>query len=66
VLRVVFCEADANAGIRGIRWAGYQAVIDYIDQYSPAKGPDVAWAAPPGSTPVLDLIKSQAFHVLAI
>jgi hypothetical protein len=42
-----FADADTQAAIRGTAWAGYQAVVEYVDHYAPARGtnPDLARAA---------------------
>ena len=66
-LRVLFDDADTNAAIRGTRWAGYQAVTEYIDHYSPAKGSDAATArAARVASGAAGLIKSKAFDLLAV
>jgi len=31
-------DADTNAAIRGTRWAGYQAVTEYLDHAAPVNG----------------------------
>lgn len=36
-LDFLFTEANTNAPIRGTRWAGYQAVTEYIDHYAPTQ-----------------------------
>lgn len=36
-LDFLFTEASTNDTIRGTRWAGYQAVTEYIDHYAPAQ-----------------------------
>ncbi len=37
-LKQLFVDADTNANIRGTRWAGYQAITEYLDHPAPAKG----------------------------
>lgn len=37
-LNWLFWEAETNDAIRGTCWAGYQAVVEYIDHYKPSKG----------------------------
>ncbi len=37
-LNQLFTEADTNASIRGTRWAGYQAVTEYLDHAAPVHG----------------------------
>jgi phage/plasmid-like protein (TIGR03299 family) len=34
-LTYLFRDADTNRAIRGTRWAGYQAVTEYLDHYTP-------------------------------
>jgi phage/plasmid-like protein (TIGR03299 family) len=36
-LRRLFVTAPTNANIRGTRWAGVQAIGEYLDHYAPAK-----------------------------
>ncbi|MFI7087738.1 DUF932 domain-containing protein [Streptomyces anulatus] len=36
-LRHLFEDADTQANIRGTRWAGLQAIGEYLDHYAPAK-----------------------------
>lgn len=36
-LSFLFHEADTQAGIRGTAWAGYQAVVEYVDHYAPVR-----------------------------
>jgi len=33
----LFHDADTQAGIRGTAWAGYQAVVEYVDHYAPVR-----------------------------
>ena len=40
-LRGLFTEADTQHTIRGTRWAGLQAITEYLDHHSPAKDDDV-------------------------
>jgi len=37
-LQYLFTEGENNANIRGTRWAGYQAVTEYLDHVMPANG----------------------------
>lgn len=39
-LRQLFAEASTNENIRGTRWAGYQAVTEYLDHYAPVRAGD--------------------------
>ncbi|MGP5165085.1 DUF932 domain-containing protein [Arthrobacter rhombi] len=36
-LEWLFADAPTNDAIRGTRWAGYQAVTEFVDHYAPAK-----------------------------
>lgn len=36
-LRWLFDDADTQEAIRGTAWAGYQAVVEYVDHYAPTK-----------------------------
>lgn len=40
-LHQLFTDADTNKAIRGTRWAGLQAITEYLDHYAPAKTPEV-------------------------
>lgn len=68
-LERLFTDANTNATIRGTRWAGYQAVTEYIDHFAPAQrnkwtgNLDTARAMRSLSTPVVNL-KSRAFDLL--
>jgi phage/plasmid-like protein (TIGR03299 family) len=37
ILTRLWADADTQAGIRGTKWAGYQAVAEYIDHHSPVR-----------------------------
>lgn len=41
ILRHLFRDADTQAAITGTRWAGLQAITEYLDHYIPARDPDV-------------------------
>jgi phage/plasmid-like protein (TIGR03299 family) len=41
-LQQLFVDADTNANIRGTRWAGYQAVTEYLDHAAPVHGKTTA------------------------
>jgi phage/plasmid-like protein (TIGR03299 family) len=34
----LFADADTDRSIRGTRWAGYQAITEYLDHYAPVDG----------------------------
>ena len=36
-LSQLFHDADTQDGIRGTAWAGYQAVVEYVDHYAPVR-----------------------------
>jgi phage/plasmid-like protein (TIGR03299 family) len=36
-LASLFHDADTQANIRGTAWAGYQAVVEYLDHYAPVR-----------------------------
>ncbi|MFI1995664.1 DUF932 domain-containing protein [Actinoplanes sp. NPDC020271] len=36
-LKYLITEADTQKAIKGSRWAGYQAITEYLDHYQPAK-----------------------------
>ncbi|MFI1996801.1 DUF932 domain-containing protein [Actinoplanes sp. NPDC020271] len=36
-LKYLITEADTQRAIKGSRWAGYQAITEYLDHYQPAK-----------------------------
>ena len=40
-LRGLFLDADTQHAIRGTRWAGLQAITEYLDHHAPAKDDDV-------------------------
>ena len=40
-LRSLFSEADTQHAIRGTRWAGLQAITEYLDHHTPARDDDV-------------------------
>lgn len=63
-LRYLIRDADTQAAIKGTRWAGYQAVTEYLDHYAPAK--DAALRANRAvSGPVAEL-KTRAFDLLSV
>src|SRR3954465_15900028 len=61
-LRYLIRDADTQAAINGTRWAGFQAITEYIDHYAPAKDarPRAARAV---TGPVAEL-KTRAFDLL--
>ena len=68
ILSVLFRTADTNANIRGTRWAGYQAITEYLDHFAPIAdkaNPATARAervAVGGNTAA---VKTKAFELIA-
>jgi phage/plasmid-like protein (TIGR03299 family) len=62
-LRYLIRDADTQKAIKGTRWAGYQAVTEYLDHYVPAKT-DTARATRTLSGTGTEL-KARAFALLA-
>jgi phage/plasmid-like protein (TIGR03299 family) len=63
-LRYLVRDADTQKTIKGTRWAGYQAVTEYVDHFAPAKTPDVrATRALTGTGADL---KARAFELLKV
>ena len=64
VLRYLVRDADTQKAIKGTRWAGYQAITEYIDHNAPAKS-DAARATRALTGAGADL-KARAFELLAV
>lgn len=64
MLRYLIRDADTQAAIKGTRWAGYQAIVEYLDHCAPAKN-QLVRATRAVSGPVND-IKSRAFSLLTV
>jgi phage/plasmid-like protein (TIGR03299 family) len=63
-LRYLIRDADTQATIKGTRWAGYQAITEYLDHYAPAKTNTIrATRALTGTGADL---KARAFDLLAV
>jgi phage/plasmid-like protein (TIGR03299 family) len=63
-LRYLIRDADTQKAIKGTRWAGYQAVTEYVDHFAPAKTDTVrATRALTGAGAEL---KTRAFELLAV
>lgn len=63
-LRYLIRDADTQKAIRNTRWAGYQAITEYVDHYAPAKTIELRAnraVAGPGAE-----LKSRAFELLAV
>ena len=68
-LRGLFTDSYTNKEIRGTRWAGYQAITEYVDHYAPvfAKGADVADVrAARALSSDADALKRRAFRAVAV
>jgi len=66
VLTGLFADAPTNASIRGTRWAGYQAITEYLDHFAPvAGGTDTARAERVASGGTVTTVKTRAFEMLA-
>lgn len=64
-LRYLYRDAATNANISGTRWAGLQAIGEYLDHYAPAKTTTARATRVVTSTEVAAL-KQKAFDLLAI
>jgi phage/plasmid-like protein (TIGR03299 family) len=63
-LRYLIRDADTQAAIKGTRYAGFQAITEYIDHYAPAKDAELR-ANRAVTGPVADL-KTRAFELLSV
>jgi phage/plasmid-like protein (TIGR03299 family) len=63
-LRYLIRDADTQKAIKGTRWAGYQAITEYVDHFAPAKN-GLARATRALTGGGADL-KSRAFELLAV
>lgn len=34
----LWADADTQDAVRGTAWAGYQAVVEYVDHFAPVRG----------------------------
>lgn len=59
----LFAESGTNAAIRGTRWAGYQAVTEYLDHYATKDAEKGAERTLAGRT---DARKGHAWQLLAV
>ncbi|GAA2031359.1 hypothetical protein GCM10009839_34080 [Catenulispora yoronensis] len=64
-LRRLFEYAPTNANIRGTRWAGVQAIGEYLDHYAPAKTDTVRAHRVLTSSDVTNL-KQDAYRLLSV
>jgi len=66
VLTGLFTDAPTNASIRGTRWAGYQAITEYLDHFAPVQGgTDTARAERVATGGTVTTVKTRAFEMLA-
>ena len=66
VLTGLFTAAPTNANIRGTRWAGYQAITEYLDHFAPVQGgTDTARAERVATGGTVTTVKTRAFEMLA-
>jgi phage/plasmid-like protein (TIGR03299 family) len=63
-IRYLARDADTQADIRGTHWAGYQAIVEYIDHIQPAKD-ELARANRAVSTSA-EQLKTKAFDLLTV
>ncbi|GGK43706.1 hypothetical protein GCM10010124_40590 [Pilimelia terevasa] len=63
-LRYLLRDADTQKAIKGTRWAGYQAITEYVDHFAPAKDAERR-AARAISTAGTD-VKARAFELLSV
>lgn len=63
-LRYLIRDSDTQVAIKGTRWAGYQAITEYVDHYAPAKTPELR--ASRALTRDGQTIKTRAFELLAV
>jgi phage/plasmid-like protein (TIGR03299 family) len=67
-LTYLWQDADTNKAIRGTRWAGYQAVTEYLDHYTPV-GPNRDTAkvrAERAISAAVTGVKARAFDLLTV
>lgn len=69
-LTALFVDAAANANVRGTRWAGYQAVTEYLDHAAPVNGKTAGDKAINRALRSIDgavvEIKEKAFALLSV
>jgi len=66
----LFVDAATNANIRGTRWAGYQAVTEYLDHAAPVHGKTTVDKAVNRALRAIDgsvvEVKERAFALLTV
>jgi phage/plasmid-like protein (TIGR03299 family) len=67
-LTYLWHDADTNKTIRGTRWAGYQAVTEYLDHYTPVgpKRDALAVRAERAISDAVTAVKTRAFDLLTV
>ncbi len=67
-LRYLIRDADTQKAIKGTRWAGYQAITEYLDHFAPAKSDEdrAVRALSSGSSSSGMVLKSRAFELLTV
>jgi phage/plasmid-like protein (TIGR03299 family) len=63
-LRYLIRDSDTQKAIKGTRWAGFQAVTEYVDHFAPAK--DAAVRANRAVTGPVAELKTRAFELLSV
>jgi phage/plasmid-like protein (TIGR03299 family) len=63
-LRYLIRDADTQQAIKGTRWAGFQAITEYVDHFAPAK--DAAVRANRAVTGPVAELKTRAFELLSV
>ena len=63
-IRYLARDADTQADVRGTHWAGYQALVEYIDHYQPAK--DETARANRAVSGAAEALKTRAFDLLTV
>jgi phage/plasmid-like protein (TIGR03299 family) len=62
----LWSDAATNATIRGTRWAGYQAITEYLDHFAPVQGNSaLARAERVASGGASTALKTRAFETIA-
>jgi hypothetical protein len=63
-LRYLIRDSDTQKAIKGTRWAGFQAVTEYIDHFAPAKSAELR--ASRALTGQIGELKNRAFELLSV
>lgn len=67
-LTSLWADASTQQNIRGTRWAGLQAVVEYVDHFAPVRGRDKATSRAERVLTSADVerVKSQAWELCAV